>query len=422
MKILIIGSGGREHAIAYKCSQSPKITQIFMATGNAGTQGLDKVKNIDIAVGGDNFEQLTQFAIDEQIDFTIVGPEVPLAEGVVDYFRNKGLKIFGADKQSAVLESSKSFAKQFMSKYNIPTADFVVCTDYEMATRHIDDFGYPVVIKADGLAAGKGVVIADNREEALSTLKQMMVDNVFEDAGKTVLIEKCLVGVEASLLCLVDGKNILPLQSAKDYKRIYDNDKGANTGGMGTLSPHPMFDDALNKKIQDKILLPFIHGVQDEKMDYRGIVFIGLMLVNDGDEIEPMVIEFNVRFGDPETQVVLPRLQTDMADILMAVEHAQIDKLTLQWIDESAVCVIAASAGYPSAYEKGMIITGVDDANLVFHSGTKISDGKLKTSGGRVLGVVGFGETLESARNNAYEDMKKISFEGMQYRKDIGII
>ncbi len=422
MKVLIIGSGGREHAIAWKCSQSKNIDKIFIATGNGGTAQLHKTENIDIGIDVDNFEKLRDFAIKEQIDFTIVGPEVPLADGIVDYFRKWNLKIFGVDKKGAVLESSKTFAKLFMQKYDIPTADFIACDNYEKALSHIDDFGYPVVIKADGLAAGKGVVIAENKEEAIATLKSMMLDKVFNDAGDKIVIERCLVGVEASLLCLVDGKHILPLQSAKDYKRIGDGDRGLNTGGMGTLSPHPLFNEELSQKIDANILQPFIKGIQEENIDYRGIVFIGLMLVNKNDELEPMVIEFNVRFGDPETQVVLPRLKTDMVDVLNAVEHGGLDELKLSWSDKSAVCVIVASEGYPESYKKGFDISGVDKVELVFHSGTKLDNDMLKTNGGRVLGIIGMGDNLQTARENAYKDMQKIKFTGMQYRSDIGIV
>ncbi len=418
MDVLIIGGGGREHTIAWTCAKSENIDKIFVAKGNGGTASLDKTINIDI--DNNDFEKLSEFAIENNIDITIVGPEATLADGIADYFRQKGLKIFGPEKKAARLESSKIYAKNFMCKYNIPTADFVACSNYEMAVNHIDDFGYPVVIKADGLAAGKGVIIADDKEQALDALKSMMIDKSFDAAGENVLIEKCLVGVEASLICLVDGEHILALESAKDYKRIYDDDRGANTGGMGTMSPHPLFDDRLKSQIDDEILKPFINAVKSEKMDYRGVVFIGLMLTKNG----PKVIEFNVRFGDPETQVILPRLETDFADVLMSVENKKIDQLALSWKDESTICVIMASGGYPSNYKKGFEIAGIEDAQLVFHSGTRIleSDKSLVTNGGRVLGVIGMGETLELARKNAYDDVKKISFENMQYRKDIGII
>ncbi len=418
MKVLIIGGGGREHAIAWTCAKSEKIEQIFIAKGNGGTATLDKTTNIDI--DNNDFDSLSEFALNNDIDITIVGPEATLADGIADHFRQKGLKIFAPEKKAAILESSKTFAKEFMSKYDIPTADFVACSDYKTALSHINDFGYPVVIKADGLAAGKGVVIADTKEEAEAALKSMMVDKEFSEAGEKVLIEKCLVGVEASLICLVDGQHILPLESAKDYKRIYDDDKGANTGGMGTMSPHPMFDDKLMADIDRDILQPFIAGVKAEAMDYRGVVFIGLMLTDDGAK----VIEFNVRFGDPETQVVLPRLKTDFADVLMAVEQRRVDDLSLVWDSRSCVCVIGASGGYPASYEKGFDIQGTDDVRLVFHSGTVLceQDNTLKTNGGRVLGVVGMADTLDEARKKAYEDIEKISFKGMQYRKDIGII
>lgn len=414
MRLLIIGSGGREHALAWKCSKSPKVESVFVMPGNAGTEQLNKVVNVE---GNPmDFEKLTDWVKKNQVHMTIVGSETFLAAGIADAFQENGLSIFGPNAQEAQLESSKAFAKKIMKEQGISTAPFLMFTSYEEALLAVDTFGFPAVIKADGLAAGKGVVIAHTMEEAQKALKEMMLDKKFGDSGKTVLIEKYIHGIEASLLCFLDGESIVPMESAKDYKRIREEDSGPNTGGMGAISPHPCFDEKLNMQIETQILKPLAEGLKKEKLFYKGVIFIGLMLTKLG----PQVIEFNVRFGDPETQAVLPRLKTDFLDILEAIDKKRLDHMKLNWEKKACVCVIAASKGYPEAYKKGFSIEGIEKCSLVFHSGTKRENGVTKTNGGRVLGTVGIGETPEKAKNNAYKNMELIEFEGMQFRRDIG--
>ncbi len=416
MKVLIIGGGGREHALAWKFAQSEKVEHVYVAPGNGGTAIMDKGSNVDIAA--DNIEDLVEFAKTENIDMTVVGPEVPLVAGAVDALRKAGLKAFGPDAASARLEGSKVFSKEFMKKYDVPTANFKVFTDFSEAKKNVGVFGYPMVIKADGLAAGKGVVIAKNEEEALEAFDDMMVKKVFGEAGETVLVEEFLGGIEASMLCFVDGKTIKPMESVQDYKRIFDNNEGPNTGGMGTYSPNLIYTQEIEEKVQEVVIDPILKGFQAEGMDYKGVLFIGLMI--DGKEIR--VLEFNVRFGDPETQVVMPKMENDMVDVVEAILDQRLEEVELKWKDETFVCVIMASEGYPGNYPKGVEITGVDKCDLVFHSGTKLENDVLKTSGGRVLGVIGKGPTIKEARASVYGQVEQVSFKGHQYRKDIGLL
>ncbi len=415
MKVLVIGSGGREHAITQKISESPRVDKIFVAPGNAGTSQI--AENINIRV--DDIPMLVAFAQKEAIDWTIVGPELPLVLGIVDAFENEGLKILGPNARAAQFEGSKAFTKAFLKKYEIPTAAYEEYTSLEAAKAGCAHFDYPLVVKADGLAAGKGVVIAQNEAEAFEALDDMMAHKHFGDAGEVVVLEAFLRGYEASILCFVDGETILPMQAAQDHKKAFDGDLGLNTGGMGTYSPSLKIDDAMMARIQTEILNPFITGIKEEGIDFKGILFVGLMI--EGDDIN--VLEYNVRLGDPETEVTLPRLKNDLMDIIEAIDQQRLNEVTLEWSEEHAVCVILASGGYPESYEKGKVITGLDKAlnGYVFHCGTKMVDGQVLTNGGRVLGVTALGETLEVARQLAYEDVEKITFEGMFCRTDIGV-
>jgi len=414
MKILIIGSGGREHAIAWKLSKSPKVEKIYIAPGNAGMKSLAELVDINV----EDVDGLLDFAKKESIDLTVVGPENPLVIGVSDAFEENGLKVFGPNKSCARLEGSKAFAKEFMVRHNINTAKYKEFTFAKDAVDEIDSFGYPVVIKADGLAAGKGVIIAESREEALKALDELMVNKKFGKAGEKVVVEEFLTGIEASVLCFVDENTILPMESAQDYKKALDGDLGLNTGGMGTYSPSLLFDDKMMDKVNKEVLLPFHEGLKRDNMKFRGIIFIGLMI--EGDDIK--VLEFNVRFGDPETQSILLRMETDLYDVFEKTVEGKLNQIKLQWKEEKAVCVIMASGGYPESYEKNKEIKGITDDMLVFHSGTKEIDGKLLTNAGRVLGVMGLGKTLEEARNDAYSNVRKISFDKAHFRKDIGTI
>ncbi|NTW70769.1 MAG: phosphoribosylamine--glycine ligase [Eubacteriaceae bacterium] len=413
MKVLVIGSGGREHALIWKIKQSPKVTKIFCAPGNAGIQEL--ATNVDIPV--EDIKALADFAVSEGIDLTVVGPEIPLVAGITDEFKARGLNVFGPDKACSEFEGSKAFTKKFLYKYEIPTAKYKEYTNLSQAISEIDTFGYPVVIKADGLAAGKGVIIAEEKETAVKTLKDMMEKEVFGESGKRIVIEEFLEGIEASILCFVDGNKIIPMESAQDYKRAFDQDKGPNTGGMGTYSPNRLFDSELNKITKDEILQPIMEGFISEGLDYRGVLFVGLMIKNN----VPKVLEFNVRFGDPETESVLLRLESDIVEIFQKVIAGNLEESDLKWKEEKAVCVVLASGGYPDKYEKNKEITGLADVKnaVVFHCGTKCLDGKVVTNGGRVLAVTAIGNTIEEAADIAYENAGKIYFEGMQYRKDI---
>ncbi|MCB6993420.1 phosphoribosylamine--glycine ligase [bacterium 210820-DFI.6.37] len=425
MRILVVGGGGREHAIVWKLAQSPKADKIYCAPGNAGI-GLDaecvNIKAEDIA-------GLCAFAKESQIDLAVIGPEVPLAMGIVDEMEAAGIAAFGPNKKCSQLEASKSFTKRFLAKHNIPTAGYKEFTDKQELLDSVGIFGYPMVLKADGLAAGKGVVIAETEEDAKKAIEEMMGDKVFGAAGEKIVVEEFLTGVEASMLCFVDEHTIVPMESAQDYKRIFDGDKGPNTGGMGTYSPSLVFDAELEARIKREILEPTLKGFQEDGLDFKGVLFIGLMISKDG----PKVIEFNNRFGDPEAQSVLSRLDSDLLEIFTAVTENRLADAEIKWSDKKAVCVVLASGGYPGSYEKGKEITGLDKVDrdvVVFHAGTAsehICDeascrSAVVTSGGRVLGVTATGATHEEARAKAFDNVKRISFEGMQYRNDIGII
>lgn len=434
MKVLIVGGGGREHAIAWKLSQSPKVDKIFCAPGNAGIANVAEC----VAVKAEDIDGICKFAKESQIDLAVIGPEVPLAMGIVDELEKAGVKTFGPNKKCAQLEASKAFTKAFLDRHNIPTAGYKEFTDKEEILKSVGIYGYPMVIKADGLAAGKGVVIAETEEEAVKAIEEMMGEKVFGAAGDKIVVEEYLTGIEASMLCFVDEHTIIPMESAQDYKRIFDGDKGPNTGGMGTYSPSLVFNKELEERIRTEILNPTLEGFQKDGLDFKGVLFIGLMIGEDG----PKVIEFNNRFGDPETQSVLLRLETDLFDIFNAVVDNKMADVNIKWSSKKAVCVVLASGGYPGPYEKGRTIHGlnrVDPDVIVFHAGTKLEERTVHmgdngcgiiteketvvvTDGGRVLGVSVLGDTHEEARAKAFDNVKRISFDGMQYRNDIGLI
>lgn len=415
MKILVIGGGGREHALVWKLSQSSRVEKIYCAPGNGGTAEI--AENVDIDV--EDIIRLADFAEKKNLDITIVGPELPLVMGISDIFRKRGLNIVGPGRQGAMLEGSKAFSKDFMAKYNIPTASYNVVDRYAEARRIIENSRYPLVIKADGLAAGKGVYICNDKDEAMEALDHMMIRKIYDEAGRRVVIEEFLEGIETSVLCFTDGETIIPMTSAKDYKRAYDMDRGPNTGGMGCVSPNPIFTQDLQQQIQTEILDKFIAGLRAEAIDFRGIIYVGVIVTDKG----PYVLEFNTRFGDPETQVLMPRLKTDLVDICEWIINKDLRGKNIEWYDDSCCTVILASGGYPKEYKKGLHITiGEDTADeaLLFHSGTKLEKERLLTSGGRVMAVTALGETLDKAIEGAYRMVDTISFDGMEYRKDIG--
>ncbi|HJV45439.1 MAG TPA: phosphoribosylamine--glycine ligase [Bacillota bacterium] len=416
MKVFVVGSGGREHAIVWKLSQSPKVEKIYCAPGNPGIAGIAEC--VPIQVG--DLEKLSAFALEQKVDITFVGPEDPLLLGVVNHFEEKGLAVFGPRSEAALIEGSKSFAKELMKKYSIPTAKYEVFTDYELALHYIREQGAPIVIKADGLAAGKGVVVAQSLEEAELALESMMKDEIFGRAGAKVVIEEFLEGEEMTLLAFVDGTVVKPMVPSQDHKPVYDGDKGPNTGGMGTYAPVPHVSQDLIDQIVEEIVKPTAQAMVTEGRTFRGILYTGLMMTAKG----PKVIEYNARFGDPETQVVLPLLETDLLDILIAGASGELESLSIKWKDEAAVCVIMAAEGYPGPYAKDRVIEGSTDDKgaIIFHAGTAMKDGKLITIGGRVLGVTGVAETVEKARELAYQAIDKgIHFEGAHYRKDIAM-
>ena len=416
MKVLIIGSGGREHAIAWKLSSENSVKKIYCAPGNAGIADFAQCLNID----GSDIDSLVKFAKENKIDLTIVGPEVPLVNGVVDEFEKENLRIFGPNKKCSQLEGSKAFCKDFMVRHDIPTAKYKEYTDLEKAINEIDRFGYPVVIKADGLASGKGVVISQNREEAISTLREMMEYKRFGTAGDKIVVEEFLKGIETSILAFVDNDTIVPMVSAKDHKKVFNNEKGANTGGMGTFSPSEIYTNELDEEIRVNVLQKTLEGFKKDKLNYKGILFIGLMITNEGAK----VLEYNVRFGDPETQSVLFRLESNLSEIMDSIIDNNLKNIDIKYSEEEAVCVILTSGGYPEVYEKGKIITGLDKLDkdiVVFHSGTKLVDNNLVTNGGRVIGITAKAKTVKNAAQKVYENIKRINFEGMHYRTDIGI-
>jgi len=417
MKILIIGSGGREHALAWKLKQSPRVSQIYCAPGNAGTASLGE----NLAIGADNIPSLLSFAERENIDLTVVGPDDTLAAGVADAFEDAGLRIFGPRAAAAQLESSKSFAKAFMRRHGIPTAEAREFTDSAEAHAWCRQSSYPLVIKADGLALGKGVIIAENAEQAEDAIRRSMELREFGEAGSKVVIEEFLEGVECSIHALIDGRNYLLFPDARDHKRAFDGNQGPNTGGMGTISPSGTLDAALTERVRREVLDRFVEGLQKDGITFRGMLFPGLMITRDG----PKVLEFNCRFGDPETQVLLRRLQGDLLDLLEACLDGTLPSIQPTWDERAAVCVVLASGGYPGAYEKGREISGVDAANsladvVVFHAGTKKSDDRLVTNGGRVLGVTALGTDLTAARETAYQAAERVAFDQKQFRTDIG--
>lgn len=415
MKVLVIGSGGREHALVDCVSKSSKVTEIFAAPGNAGMKSQATL----VSVAADDVVGLKEFALKERIDLTIVGPEIPLVAGLADEFADAGLKVFGVNKTCAQFEGSKEFTKEFLVKYNIPTAGYLSTTDVQEAKKNIGVYGYPMVIKADGLAGGKGVILAETAQEAETALDDIMVKKVF--GGTKVVIEEYLDGIEASILCFVDGKSIVPMEAAKDHKRALDGDKGLNTGGMGTFSPSNLMDENLQNVIKDTILTPIIQGFQAEKLDYKGILFIGLMIKDN----VPKVLEFNVRLGDPETQVVLPRLETDFVHIVEEILEERLASCEISWKKEHSACVVLTAKGYPESYPKGDVITGfhqVDSDITIYHAGTTEKGDEIVTNGGRVLNVVALGESLEEARSKVYKNIEKINFNGKTFRTDIAKI
>ena len=416
MKVLIVGSGGREHAIAYALSKSKKVSEIHAIPGNPGISKLGTCHDGNV----EDLDAILKFVEDHQIDMTVVGPEVPLCMGLADLLEEHNHLVFGPKKLAATLEGSKAFSKNFMKKHHIPTAMYEEVSTMEEAIEQLKKFSYPVVVKADGLAAGKGVVICENEEVAIKTLEDMLVKGTLANAGKTVVLEEFLTGFECSLLCFTDGKTIVPMVSAKDHKQVYDNNLGPNTGGMGTVSPNPFLEDNMDQVFQEEVLVPFMKGLEAEGIDYRGVIFIGLMIENN----HAKVLEFNVRFGDPETQVILLRLDSDLYDIMHATATKTLDQVEIKWKKEHAGCVVLASGGYPNAYEKNKVITGLDELSsdiIVFHAGTKLVENNLVTNGGRVLNVCTLGSSLEDVRTKIYQEIEKIDFDKKYYRKDIGI-
>lgn len=414
MRILVVGGGGREHAICWKLNNESNVEKIYCAPGNAGISSVAKC----IDIQDSDIENLLKFAKENQIDLTIVGPEIPLVAGIVDAFEKEGLKIFGPNKECAQLEGSKAFSKDFMIRHNLPTAKYKEYTNLDEAISEIDSFGYPVVIKADGLAAGKGVVIPENREDAITTLKEMMSDKKFGKAGDKIVVEEFLNGIETSILAFVDNDTIVPMVSSKDHKKVFEGETGLNTGGMGTFSPSEIYTDELAKEIQEKILDKTLEGFKKDNLNYKGILFVGLMITEDG----PKILEYNVRFGDPETQSVLFRLDTDLNKIISAILDNNLKNIEINYSKEEAICVMLTSGGYPENYEKGKVISGLENLDsdiVVFHSGTKFDNGNIVTNGGRVIGITAKGKTVKEAGEKVYENIKKINFEGMHYRKDI---
>ncbi len=416
MKVLVIGSGAREHCLAHKLSQSPRVSKIYSAPGNAGTAQLGE--NVDIKAG--DLDSLAEFACSEKIDLTVVGPEIPLAKGIVDKFKKEGLKIFGPDKALAKLESSKVFAKKIMQKYAIPTADFEVFDQPDSAKEYIEKRKAPMVVKADGLAAGKGVIVCKDKKEAKAAIDTMMVEKKFAEAGEKVIIEDFLSGQELSVLAFIDGENILPLVSSQDHKRALDRDRGPNTGGMGAYAPASLLDQKSFNQIIETIFRPLVNGLRKENKFYKGILYAGLMISNN----KPSVLEFNVRFGDPETQVVLPKLKGDLAELMLKTAEGKLGQAKIEWDQRACVCVVLASGGYPGKYQKGKEIEGIEIGEeleniLIYQAGTKKENGKILTNGGRVLSVVALGSSLSEAKEKAYKAVDKISFQGMYYRKDI---
>ena len=417
MKVLVVGSGGREHALVWKIAQSPMVKKVYCTPGNPGISEIAECVDID----AENIEGLYNFALKKKIDLTVVGPEDVLVAGIVDRFKDGHLNIFGPNKRASVIEGSKVYAKTIMKKYGIPTADFKVFDDLKYAKKHISTCDFPLVIKADGLAKGKGVFVCKTLKEADRHIDDIMKEKIFGYAGERIVIEEFLSGEEVSILAITDGKTIVPLSSVQDHKAVYEGDKGPNTGGMGAYSPVPFVTDDLQSSIEENILVPIVHALKKENRPYKGVIYAGLMITNAG----PKVLEFNARFGDPETQVLLMRMKSDLVPLLLSTVKNNIEEVEIEWHDGVSVCVIMASKGYPDKYEKGLPVFGLEAVKSVnnvqvFHAGTAIKDGKVVTNGGRVLGVTILERDLEKAQKNVYEAIKKLSFDGAYYRKDIG--
>lgn len=416
MKVLVVGGGGREHALVWKLAQSNRVDKIFCCPGNAGIS--EHAECIDRDPG--DFDALLDLVKHEWIDLTIIGPEDPLSKGIVDLFDKEGRRVVGPNMMAARLESSKSFSKDFMKKYGIPSSEYKTFTSYSHAEEYVRLKGAPIVVKADGLAAGKGVIVCRSVDEAISALKLIIKERAFGEAGDRVVVEECLLGEEASFMAFVDGTTILPMKSSQDHKPVFDGDTGPNTGGMGVYSPAPVITPALKAEIMGRVMRPVVSGMRKEGVKFKGILYAGLMIV-DG---KPYVLEYNCRFGDPETQPVLMRMESDFFEVLLALAEERLSDIQLKWKDGAAVCVVLASGGYPGKYKKGKPITGLSDANAmdgvtVFHAGTAFKDGQLVTSGGRVLGVTALGQDIPEAKKRVYGAIDSISFEGMHYRKDI---
>ena len=416
MKILVVGSGGREHALAWKIAQSPRIQTVYVAPGNGGTALDERLENVAIT----DLNELADFVEKEHVALTVVGPEVPLAAGIVNLFRARGLKIFGPTKEAAQLESSKDFSKSFMKRHAIPTAEYQTFSDVKAAHDYVDQKGAPIVIKADGLAAGKGVVVALTLEEAHGAVDMMLSDNKLGDAGARVVIEEFLAGEEASFIVMVDGKNILPLATSQDHKRLQDNDQGPNTGGMGAYSPAPIVTPALHARVMREIIVPTVQGMAKDGIPFSGFLYAGLMIDDKGN---PKTLEFNCRMGDPETQPIMARLKTDLLTVMEHAVAGTLDTIELEWDRRTALGVVMAAAGYPDAPRKGDLITDIPaetDDCVTFHAGTVLNGSKLTTAGGRVLCVVGLGDSVKVAQKQAYAAADLIHFEGAQLRRDIG--
>ena len=417
MNILLIGSGGRENALAWKLAQSSRVEELYIAAGNPGTAAYGENLEFDAS----NQEALLEFALKEKIDITLVGPEAPLAAGIVDLFEEHGLKVFGPNQSAARLESSKAFSKELMQKYKISTAAYQSFTDAKKAAEYIRTKGAPIVVKASGLAAGKGVIVAQTEAEALAAVETIMKDEKFGDAGEKVVIEEFLEGEEATILAFCDGKTIVPMIASQDHKPAYDGGKGPNTGGMGAYAPAPVVTEQIEEDFKTEIMEPTLKALQSEGLDFKGIIYFGLMIKDQ----KAKVLEYNVRFGDPEAQVVLPLLETDLIDIMEAVVDKKLDQLKIKWKDQKALCVVMASGGYPVEYEKGKEITGIKEAEsaediIVFQAGTRLEGDKLLTDGGRVLAVTALGNSFSEVIEKAYSGVEKINFEGFHIRNDIG--
>ena len=419
MKVLVIGSGGREHALAWKLNQSPKCSQVFVAPGNPGTATETNISNVDIKV--EDIAGLVKFAQDNAIDLTVVGPEVPLTMGVVDAFEAAGLRCFGPSKAAAQLEASKSFTKDFLARHQIPTAAYQVFTQVDEAKAYIQEQGAPIVVKADGLAAGKGVIVAMTEAEAIAAVEDMLSGNAFGDAGSRVVIEEFLEGEEASFIVMVDGEHVLAMATSQDHKRVGDGDTGPNTGGMGAYSPAPVVTADVHQRIMDEVIYPTVHGMAAEGHPYKGFLYAGLMIDTSG---APKVIEFNCRFGDPETQPIMLRMKSDLVELCDAAINGRLDQHSSEWDNRASVGVVLAAGGYPGSYSKGDVISGLPDTDTdgekVFHAGTRLNGDRVVTNGGRVLCATALGSTVTEAQKRAYELASRIRWDGVFYRRDIG--